>query len=239
MKRYKGIVCGAVLAVLLAGGCLPAPAPAPDAQPGSPSASVTQASLSGSSPADKSGTKALPSRTGNTVASSAASNASLEDGARSTASHTRRPEGASTTSARPSPPVSASTRSKTTAVPRDGKITVTFSVDCSTAVAAGNETAQAISSDGIILKPMSIVLEEGATPFDALQKSGLVVSYSRDVFGVFIKSIQSLAVNACGSESGWLYSVNGTYPGRSCSKYTLKDGDVVCWRYTCENGADV
>lgn len=239
MKRYKGIVCGAVLAVLLAGGCSPASAPAPDAQPGSPSISVTQASLSGSSPADKSGTKAMPSRTGNTAASSAASNASLGDGLRSTASHTRRPEGASTTSARPSPTVSASIRSKTTAVPRDGKITVTFSVDCSTAVAAGNETAQAISSDGIILKPMSIALEEGATPFDALQKSGLVVSYSRDVFGVFIKSIQSLAVNACGSESGWLYSVNGTYPGKSCSKYTLKDGDVVCWRYTCNNGADV
>lgn len=239
MKRYKGIICGAVLAVMLAGGCSPAPAPAPDAQPESPSASVTRASVPGASQPDTSESKTLPPRTGNAAASTAAPNASLGSGVRSTAAHTRRSVGEATASARPSPPTPASTRSNTTAGPRDGKITVTFSVDCSTAVAAGNQTAQAIAADGIILQPMSMVLEEGATPFDALQKSGLVVSYSRDVFGIYIKSIQSLAVNACGPESGWLYSVNGTYPGKSCSKYTLQDGDVVCWRYTCDNGADV
>lgn len=131
------------------------------------------------------------------------------------------------------------TKRTTSAAKGDSRITVTFSVDCSSAVAAGNDIAAAVSSDGIILRPTALVLEEGASVFDALEKSGLVVVSSKGPFGVYIKSIQSLAEKACGRQSGWLYSVNGKYPGYSCSKYTLKEGDVVRWRYSCdgsENG---
>ena len=43
----------------------------------------------------------------------------------------------------------------------------------------------------------------------------------------------------CGALSGWMYRVNGWYPNYGCSRYQLKDGDVVEWRYTCDLGNDV
>ena len=52
------------------------------------------------------------------------------------------------------------------------------------------------------------------------------------MFGQYVKSIQSLNRGVLGRESGWKYEVNGVYPGISCSKYTLSDGDIVIWRYS-------
>ncbi len=42
-----------------------------------------------------------------------------------------------------------------------------------------------------------------------------------------------------GNLSGWMYSVNGWFPNYGCSRYALKDGDIVEWRYTCDLGYDV
>jgi hypothetical protein len=42
-----------------------------------------------------------------------------------------------------------------------------------------------------------------------------------------------------GSQSGWLYSVNGDYPGVSCGDYLVKAEDVIEWVYTCDLGKDV
>lgn len=39
--------------------------------------------------------------------------------------------------------------------------------------------------------------------------------------------------------SGWVYTVNGHYPGESMSSYFLKDGDVLTLRYTLAQGWDV
>ena len=36
-----------------------------------------------------------------------------------------------------------------------------------------------------------------------------------------------------------MYKVNGVFPNYGCSKYTLKNGDVVEWVYTCDLGRDV
>ncbi|NLG92846.1 MAG: DUF4430 domain-containing protein [Clostridiales bacterium] len=33
--------------------------------------------------------------------------------------------------------------------------------------------------------------------------------------------------------------VNGWHPNYGCSRYQLKDGDVVNWRLTCNFGRDV
>ena len=42
-----------------------------------------------------------------------------------------------------------------------------------------------------------------------------------------------------GSFSGWMYKVNGWFPNYGCSRYQLKAGDVICWEYACDLGADV
>ena len=36
-----------------------------------------------------------------------------------------------------------------------------------------------------------------------------------------------------------MYEVNGRYPNYGCSRYRLKNGDAVNWRYTCDLGRDV
>lgn len=44
----------------------------------------------------------------------------------------------------------------------------------------------------------------------------------------------------CGSDSGWMYCVNGSFPGVGASAYTLSNGDVMRWQYTCKGyGADI
>ena len=56
---------------------------------------------------------------------------------------------------------------------------------------------------------------------------------------VYIEGIGNLYEFDCGELSGWLYKVNGKTPGCGCSQYTLKDGDVVEFMYSCSLGADV
>ncbi|WP_165279979.1 S-layer homology domain-containing protein [Paenibacillus protaetiae] len=42
-----------------------------------------------------------------------------------------------------------------------------------------------------------------------------------------------------GTGSGWMYNVNGDYPGFGASLYELEDGDTVQWRYTTNLGTDL
>ena len=43
-----------------------------------------------------------------------------------------------------------------------------------------------------------------------------------------------------GIQSGWMYCVNGSFPGVGASGWILKNGDVMRWQYTCEGlGADI
>ena len=56
---------------------------------------------------------------------------------------------------------------------------------------------------------------------------------------VYIRGINYLYEFSCGPLSGWMYKVNGEYPNYGCSKYKLKDGDVIEWVYTCDLGQDV
>lgn len=41
------------------------------------------------------------------------------------------------------------------------------------------------------------------------------------------------------SGSGWMYTVNGSYPGRGMSEYFLSDGDVLTLRFTLARGKDI
>lgn len=55
----------------------------------------------------------------------------------------------------------------------------------------------------------------------------------------YIEGIHNLYEFDCGAGSGWMYEVNGVKPNYGASKYTLKEGDVVAWRYTCDLGYDL
>ena len=83
-----------------------------------------------------------------------------------------------------------------------------------------------IPDDGWILKPVTVTFNEGESVFDVLKqvcKDNKVQLYEFD----------------CGSLSGWMYEVNDWFPNYGCSRYEVKNGDVIEWQYTCDLGGDI
>ena len=104
-----------------------------------------------------------------------------------------------------------------------------------------------VPSDGVILPPTRYVLRKGDTVFDILDRATrhnkIQMEYQDarlNSFGsVYVQGINYLYEFSCGELSGWMYRVNGQFPNYGCSKYTLKDGDVIEWLYTCDLCRDV
>ena len=130
------------------------------------------------------------------------------------------------------------------------KNTCTISIRCDTILnnmdnlAPGK--AEFVPGDGFILYPVTVEFENGETAFDVLTRIcttyGIQIEYSWTPMydSYYIEGIGHLYEFDCGSESGWMYKVNGWFPNYGCSAYTLKDGDSIAWCYTCVAlGADV
>lgn len=102
-----------------------------------------------------------------------------------------------------------------------------------------------VPSDGVILSRKAISFEEGESVFDVLlratQTYGIHMEYEYTPgFGShYIEGIHNLYEFDCGAGSGWMYYVNGTKPNYGVSKYTVKNGDVVEFKYTCDLGFDL
>ena len=102
-----------------------------------------------------------------------------------------------------------------------------------------------VPSDGWILKEVEVEFKKGQTVFDVLKditkKKSIQLEYSfTALYGsYYIEGIHNLYEFDCGELSGWEYCVNGKFPAFGCSKYVLKDGDKIEWKYTCDLGADV
>ncbi|MGI6453604.1 MAG: S-layer homology domain-containing protein [Syntrophomonadaceae bacterium] len=66
------------------------------------------------------------------------------------------------------------------------------------------------------------------------------ISFQLAVGGAYIKSIDGLTEKKPGHPlSGWLYRVNGVFPGVSPADYMVQDGDVIDIIYTLDGGQDV
>lgn len=125
---------------------------------------------------------------------------------------------------------------------------VTFSISCETALSSEEldpAIRELLPRDGWILSPVKVEIEEGESVFDVLQRVcrtyGIALEHSKSPVydSAYIEGIAHLYEFDCGNLSGWEYSVNGWYPNYGCSKAYLKDGDVVCWKYTCDLGKDI
>ncbi len=127
--------------------------------------------------------------------------------------------------------------------------TCTFSIECSTILNNLNqldsEKLEMVPSGGVILAKTSVTFYEGESVFDVLQRicreKGIHMesSWTPIYNSAYIEGIHNLYEFDCGELSGWMYRVNGWYPNYGCSRYQLKDGDTVEWRYTCDLGHDV
>lgn len=124
-----------------------------------------------------------------------------------------------------------------------------LSVDCKTILnnmdKFNKNKLSVLPSDGIIFKKTKVVFYEGESVFDILnremKKNRIHMEFRvTPVYNSnYIAGIRNLYEFDCGELSGWMYSVNGWYPNYGCSRYTVKEGDVIQWRYTCDLGRDV
>ncbi len=136
---------------------------------------------------------------------------------------------------------------------RSDSETVTISIRCDTILENYGDLDPSLQSDefvpadGIILPPTQYVLRPGDTVFDILDRAvrynKIQMEYQgadKNSYGsVYIQGIHYLYEFSCGPLSGWMYRVDGVFPNYGCSKYVLKDGQVIEWVYTCDLGKDV
>lgn len=127
-------------------------------------------------------------------------------------------------------------------------MTVTLIINCAAVLDNMDRLTEGkaglIPSDGIIFSG-TVVFYEDESVFNVLlrevRKNRIHMEFVNIPFynSAYIEGIANLYEFDCGDGSGWMYSVNGQFPNYGSSRYTLSDGDVVVWLYTCDRGADV
>ncbi len=117
-------------------------------------------------------------------------------------------------------------------------ITVTVSAECTEALQHPEKAQRTLSlpEDGYVIAAAEVTLQEGSTAFDALveaaRREKISVDSTSSAMGAYVSGIGVLYEFDYGSESGWLYYVNGEKPSVSSSAYRLSQGDEVCFSYT-------
>ena len=125
----------------------------------------------------------------------------------------------------------------------------TISISCSTILNnmsyLNEEKWELVPENGWILEPLSVTFYEGESVFNVLQRTCKQQKIHMEFVNTpiynsaYIEGMHNLYEFDVGEQSGWMYKVNGWFPNYGCSRYQLKDGDVIEWVYTCDLGEDV
>lgn len=131
----------------------------------------------------------------------------------------------------------------------DVERTCTLSVRCDTILNnmdwLDKEKVELVPEDGVIFATKTVTFYEGESVFNVLQremkKAKIHMEFANTPMynSVYIEGINNLYEFDCGELSGWMYKVNNWFPNYGCSRYQLKEGDVIEWVYTCNLGVDV
>ena len=131
----------------------------------------------------------------------------------------------------------------------DNTLKCSFSISCATVLdnmdILDKSKKEIIPDDGWILKPVTVNFNEGESVFDVLKqvcrdnKIQLEFSFTPIYNSAYIEGINNLYEFECGRISSWMYEVNDWFPNYGCSRYEVKNGDVIEWQYTCSLGADI
>ncbi|WP_270166335.1 S-layer homology domain-containing protein [Paenibacillus sp. SYP-B4298] len=96
---------------------------------------------------------------------------------------------------------------------------------------------------GYIIEPVYVELKSGDTAFTLMERyaesQGKSVAYRGSADSLYVEGIDGLSEFDHGIYSGWMYSVNDSYPSYSAGTKTLQAGDVLRWRYTKDLGKDI
>ena len=106
------------------------------------------------------------------------------------------------------------------------------------------DKAELVPENGILFAAEGIAFEPGETVFGLLRRTTrenkIHMEFVNSPDGSsYIEGIGNIYEFDCGELSGWLFKVNGEFPGMSASQYELVNGDAVQWVYSCDLGRDV
>lgn len=131
----------------------------------------------------------------------------------------------------------------------DKKLTCTLSVRCDTILnnmkLLDEEKWEMVPKDGVIFATATVTFYEGESVLNILQREMKKAKIHMEFANVpmynsaYIKGINNLYEFDVGELSGWMYKVNSWFPNYGCSRYQLKQGDMVEWVYTCDLGKDI
>ena len=102
-----------------------------------------------------------------------------------------------------------------------------------------------VPDDSVIFPLQEVIAYEGESVFDVLlrevQNAGIHMEFEFTPMynSAYIEGINNLYEFDVGELSGWMYKVNEWFPNYGCSRYQVKEGDVIEWVYTCDLGRDV
>lgn len=179
---------------------------------------LSSSNKTGSGASDKQGNSASSSGSGSSSGSSSNSGSGSSDNA--TAKPSQKPQQGTNT---------------------DNKKTYncTVTIDCSVILnnmdnlTDGKEAY--VPSNGYILKDYSLTAKQGESVYSLLKRAcdenNIPLNTTDSGFGKYVYGINNLDQKDCGSESGWKYSVNGVYPGRSCDAEKIKSNTKIVWKY--------
>lgn len=250
MKRLAALFCAFGLLTCLLAGCK---IEFPEDAAGSVPPVSSQSLSAGTAPAETAAAHDTAASGESTETASAADTAgdASAPAPGTTANPASPPSAPAGTSPSTAPAATAATTAGTvsTAPAQPQPLTCTLSIDCTTLLGSLDKLPAAkrglVPADGVLLSERTVLFEEGDTVFDLLNretKKNRIHMAFRSVPALnsqYIEAIHNLYEKDAGDMSGWMYDVNGVFPNYGCSQYTLKAGDVVRWRYTCDLGRDL
>lgn len=94
-----------------------------------------------------------------------------------------------------------------------------------------------VPANGYIIKGYKYTAKAGFTAYDALKKAcednGIKLTAKSSMYGTYVSGINNIDEFDCGSQSGWMYSINGNRPNVSASSQKINDGDEITFEYVC------
>lgn len=94
-----------------------------------------------------------------------------------------------------------------------------------------------VPANGYIIKGYKYTAKAGFTAYDALKKAcednDIKLTAKSSMYGTYVSGINNIDEFDCGSQSGWMYSINGNRPNVSASSQKINDGDEITFEYVC------
>lgn len=95
-----------------------------------------------------------------------------------------------------------------------------------------------VPADGYIITGYKYTAKAGFTAYDVLKKAcednGIKLTAKSSMYGTYVSGINNIDEFDCGSQSGWMFSINGNRPNVSASNQKINDGDEITFEYVCE-----